>query len=64
MAPSITVTKVPATVSPAGKPSCILQFDLNTAAEYQGEFSRDLQKTLFEEFAELGKEIAEKGDIP
>lgn len=40
-----------------------LEFDINTHADFRGEFSLEDQKTIFPELLSHGQEIAEKGDI-
>jgi len=40
-----------------------LELDINTAAEYDGRFSKDRLVARFRELVELGKEIADKGDV-
>jgi len=40
-----------------------LEFDINTHVDYQGQFSPEQQKVIFDELNNLGDEISEKGDI-
>jgi len=44
--------------------ACRLELDINTAPEYSGVLPIELLPNLFQELVELGKEIAEKGDVP
>lgn len=44
--------------------ACRLELDMNTAAELKGDLTREQLTALFQELAELGKEIVEKGDVP
>jgi len=41
-----------------------LEMDVNTSADYVGEFTSDNSGVVFKELAALALEIAEKGDIP
>jgi hypothetical protein len=41
-----------------------LEIDINTAADFQGEFRAEQVGTVFSELVELGREIAQEGDIP
>jgi hypothetical protein len=57
-------------IIPLGQPqqlaeflACRLELDINTIAEFEGEFSREQLPRLFDELVALGKEIAEQGDI-
>ncbi len=43
--------------------ACRLELDINTAAEFMDELPRETLGKLFRELFDLGKEIAEKGDI-
>lgn len=60
------------TISPAARGvapveehhACRLELDINTAADFQAEFSGEQLAAIFRELVDLGKEIAEKGDIP
>jgi hypothetical protein len=42
---------------------CRLELDINTFADFTGKFSPEKLLVIFQELVELGKEIAEKGDI-
>jgi len=42
----------------------VLELDINTAAEFEGELDRARLPDLLRELVDLGEEIAEKGDIP
>ena len=42
--------------------ACRLEFDINTASEYDGEFSPDVGQTLFAELVDLAEEIIRDGD--
>jgi hypothetical protein len=44
--------------------ACRLELDINTHAEFRGEFSAEHSGQIFQELVELGLEIARKGDIP
>jgi hypothetical protein len=43
---------------------CRLEVDINTTAEHEGFIAPDELPKLFQELVDLGKEIAENGDIP
>lgn len=43
--------------------ACCLELDINTAREYQGEFDKEQLFKILMDLAELGKEIAQKGDV-
>ena len=43
---------------------CRLELDMNTALEFSGDFSKHNTRSVFRELVDLGREIAEKGDIP
>ncbi len=43
---------------------CRLELDINTAAELSGEIPKDKIRSVFEELVSLGREIANRGDIP
>lgn len=43
---------------------CLLELDINTSPEFEGELPKAEYPALLEELVELGKEIALKGDIP
>jgi len=43
---------------------CSLELDINTAQEFKGELPQDRLSKIYTELTSLGKEIAEKGDIP
>ena len=42
---------------------CRLELDMSTDSEFSGDFSGDNTRTVFHELADLGREIAEEGDI-
>ena len=44
--------------------ACRLELDINTVPDFQGELHREQLPRIFEELADLGKEIATEGDIP
>ena len=44
--------------------ACRLELDINTAPEYQTGFLREQLSKVFQELVDLGKEIAQEGDIP
>ncbi|MCX5826296.1 MAG: hypothetical protein NTY86_23205 [Deltaproteobacteria bacterium] len=44
--------------------ACHLELDINTSVEYNGTINQKAIKNVFQELVDLGKEIAEKGDIP
>jgi hypothetical protein len=44
--------------------ACRLELDINTSQDFQGELPREQLPRIFQELADLGKEIAIKGDIP
>jgi hypothetical protein len=44
--------------------ACRLEVDMNTAAEFAGEFSAEQARRIFQELVELGREIVQEGDIP
>lgn len=41
-----------------------LELDINTAQDFQGQLSKEQLPGIFEELVEMGKEIAQEGDIP
>lgn len=43
--------------------ACRLELDINTAQDFRGEISPDQQAIVFQELVDLGKEIANEGDI-
>ena len=43
--------------------SCRLELDINTSNKFKGLLPSDKTNDIFQELVELGKEIAEKGDI-
>lgn len=51
---------------PKGKEqfSCRLELDINTSNEYRGTINQKAIENVFRELVDLGREIAEKGDIP
>ncbi|MCH9035848.1 MAG: hypothetical protein IH860_00825 [Chloroflexi bacterium] len=44
--------------------ACRAELDINTAADFDGDFSRESLPFVFDELTRLGKEISVKGDIP
>jgi hypothetical protein len=44
--------------------ACRLELDMSTAAEFSGEIPKDKTPSVFEELVRLGREIANRGDIP
>lgn len=44
--------------------ACRLELDMNTSAEFKGNITREQLPALFQELAELGKQIVEEGDVP
>ena len=44
--------------------ACRLELDINTAPDFPGDLPHDQLGALLEEFADLSREIAAKGDIP
>jgi hypothetical protein len=44
--------------------ACRLEVDINTAAEFPGEFSAEQSRRIFHELIDLGREIAQEGDAP
>lgn len=44
--------------------ACRLEFDINTAPDFQGELSRQRLPQVFHELVHLGQEIASEGDVP
>lgn len=44
--------------------ACRLELDINTAAEFEGELSREQMPQILTELVDLAKEIAREGDIP
>ena len=50
--------------SPVEQYACRLELDINTAQDFEGELSQSHWVSVYNELAALGKEIAEKGDIP
>lgn len=44
--------------------ACRLELDMNTSAEFKEEITREKLPALFQELAELGKQIVEEGDVP
>jgi hypothetical protein len=47
-----------------GQHACRVEVDINSDPEYKDELVGDKLLSLFDEFAGLAKEIAEKGDVP
>jgi hypothetical protein len=43
--------------------ACRLELDINTSQEYQSEFDQEGMPEILRELVELGREIAQKGDI-
>jgi len=43
--------------------ACCLELDINTVPEYRAGFSKENLANVYQELVELGKEIAQKGDI-
>jgi len=43
---------------------CRVELDINTAQEFQGELPQEKLPVIIQELVDLGKEIAENGDIP
>lgn len=43
--------------------ACHLELDISTSVEYRGAINQKAIKNVFQELVDLGKEIAEKGDI-
>lgn len=70
---SVALTqKMQMTVSLPGKASwlpvgeqhaCRLELDINTSQQFEGEFSCDQLPAVLDELIQLGREIAEKGDV-
>jgi len=61
------ITFGPASVSYAARHihhACLLELDINTTPDFQGELSREQLLPIFQELVNLGQEITEKGDIP
>ena len=61
------ITFGPASVSYAARHirhACRLELDINTAADFQGELSREQLPQIFRELVQLGQEIVKDGDIP
>ena len=44
--------------------ACRLELDINTSVEYSGTINQKAIKSVFGELVDLGKEIAEMGDMP
>jgi hypothetical protein len=44
--------------------ACRLELDINTAPEFPREYSAERSHHIFQELLELGREIAQEGDIP
>ncbi len=44
--------------------ACRLELDVNTSADFQGEFPREQVAVIFDELVRLGSEIVDEGDIP
>jgi hypothetical protein len=44
--------------------ACRLELDINTVPEFQDEFDRGRLPSILRELADLGLEIANRGDIP
>jgi hypothetical protein len=44
--------------------ACRLELDINTAPEFEGELPQAELPSLIQELVEMGREIAEQGDIP
>jgi len=43
--------------------ACRLELDINTSADYTGQFASQILPEIFMALIDLGKEIAERGDI-
>jgi hypothetical protein len=62
---SITGTGKQATVTAGERVfACRIELDINTVAEYPGEFIPEHSQQTFNELVQLGVEIIEKGDVP
>jgi hypothetical protein len=48
----------------SGDSACRLEVDINTAPEFEGVLPVDRLSAILQELVDLGREIAEKGDIP
>lgn len=44
--------------------ACQLELDINTTPDFQGELAQEQLPDVFRELVDLGKEIAEQGEIP
>lgn len=44
--------------------ACRVEMDINTSPEYKGELPNNVLIRVFDEFVDLAREIAEKGDTP